>query len=203
MNYIKSKANDFSISDFECVLCGECCRAGYEAYVNREDVKKWKILDKNELLENIIINPQCISVNNETELNSEDGNILKRIRKQFKNFDRKIKELIEFIQKNHLYYGKNCLRLYIKTILPDFDYDPVLVPKSFNSILKGLDFGLEYIIKTDVSGKCTFLNLNLCSINDFKPIGCKKFPYTKDKCLRKDELFLSVCRGLKKVKGYE
>lgn len=200
---MKSKLNDFFISNFKCMKCGECCRAGYDVYINKEDIEKWKILDKNELLDHIIINPQCISINNETELNSEDGNTIKRIRRNFKNFDRRIKELVEFIQENHLYYGKTGLCLYIKTILLDLDYDPVLVPKSFNSILKGLDFGLEYIIKTDVSGKCPFLNLNLCSIHDIKPIGCKKFPYTNDKCLRKDELFLSVCSGLKNVIGYE
>jgi Fe-S-cluster containining protein len=161
---------------------------------------KWKKLKKIEILENIIINPQCISINNKTELNSKEGNTIERIREKYNNFDSKIEELKDFIKKNHLFYGRNCLRQYNKTFLSNLGFDPVLVPKNFDYIIKGLNYGLEYIIKTDVSGTCPFLTLNLCSIHDFKPMGCKNFPYTKNKCLRKDNLFSSICSGLKKVK---
>jgi len=78
-------------------MCGECCRTGYDIYVNREDVEKWKKLNKKELLDFIVVNPKCISVNIETKLNSEIGNIKKRINKQYDNFDWKIEELINFL----------------------------------------------------------------------------------------------------------
>lgn len=181
-------------------MCGECCRSGYDIHVQEQDINQWRKLEKFEFLDNIIIKTQCISINDGTELNCEDGHIIKRIKKDYKNSDKKIEELIKFIQTNHDYYGKSCLRLDLKTIIPNLDYDPVLKPKNFNVILKGIELGLDYIIKTNVNGECPYLTLNLCSINDFKPIGCKKFPYTKDKCLRKDDFFLSICRGVKKIK---
>ncbi|MFX0021563.1 MAG: YkgJ family cysteine cluster protein [Candidatus Hermodarchaeota archaeon] len=197
---MKEKKGRFSYTDFECIKCGECCKAGYDVYVINKDIEKWKDLDKQELLEYIFINPQCISLNNGTEFNSEDGNTIKRIWKNFKDSDKKVDELIEFIKKNHLYCGQNSLRRYVKTILPDINYDPLLAPKSFDIILKGLEFGLEYILKTDMTGKCSFLKLNLCSIYKYKPIACTRFPYTKEKCLRKDNILTIVCKGLRKVK---
>jgi Fe-S-cluster containining protein len=197
---MKNKIDRFSYTDFECLKCGECCKAGYDVYIIKKDIKNWKALEKQEFLNFIIVNPHCISINNGTELNSEDGNTIKRIYKNYRNPDKRIKELLGFIQKTHLYYGQNSLRRYIKTILPDLNYDPLLVPKSFNIMLKGIDFGLEYILKTDVTGQCSFLNLNLCSINNYKPYACAKYPYLKDNCIRKDNLFTTICRGLKKVK---
>jgi len=182
MSYPKSRAKDFSFSYFKCAMCGECCRTGYDIYVNREDVEKWKKLNKKKLLDFVVVNPKCISVNIETKLNSEIENIKKRINKQYDNFDWKIEELINFLKENHPYYSRSLLRQYIKTILPDIDYIRMIIPKSFNSILIGLEFGWEYIIKTDISGKCPYLDSNLCSIHDFKPIGCKMFPINKDNC---------------------
>jgi Fe-S-cluster containining protein len=137
MTYIKNKVKNIYWSDFNCEMCGECCRSGYNIYINKEDVEKWKRLIKKGLLDFIVVNPKCIPVNIETKLNF---------------------------------------------LLRDIDYLQLIIPKSINSILKGLELGWEYILKTDVSGKCPFLNSNLCSIHDFKPIGCKMFPYNKDDC---------------------
>jgi Fe-S-cluster containining protein len=197
---MKVMKGGFSYTDFECIKCGECCKAGYDVYVVKKDIEKWKELEKQDLIEYIIINPQCISLNNGTELNSENGCTIRRIRKNFRNSDEKIEELVEFIKKSHLNFGQSSLRQYVKTILPDLNYDPIIVPKSFDIILKGLEFGLEYILKSDITGKCSFLNLNLCTIYKYKPIACTRFPYLKENCLRKDNLFTTICRGLKKVK---
>ena len=147
-----------------------------------------------------MINPQCISINVGTDCNFEDGSTIKGIKKMHNDFNKKNEELIDFIEEFHDYYGRDCLRLNTKTIMSNLDYDPLLIPKNFNVIMKGLKLGLEYILNTNVFGECPYLSLNRCLIHDFKPIGCKKFPYTKDKCLRKDNPFLSVCKGLKKMK---
>ncbi len=197
---MKNKTGEFSYTDFECLRCGECCKAGYDVHVIKKDIEKWQDLEKRELLDYIFINPQCIAVDNGTELNSEDGNTIKRIYKNFRNSNKKIEELVEFIKKTHLNYGRNSLHQYVKTILSDLNYDPLLVPKSFDIILKGLEYGLEYILKTDITGKCSLLQLNLCSIYTYKPIACTKFPYIEENCLRKDNLFKTICRSLKKVK---
>jgi Fe-S-cluster containining protein len=182
------------------VLCGECCRAGYEVEIEREDIKKWMKLEKLELLENIIIRPESISTKKRNNIKLREGVLLKKNKKTYSNSYKKVKSLIKFILKTHLYFGKNCLRKNITTIIPNLDYDPLLVPKTFKNMLKGLDHGLKYIIKNDIYGKCPFLKLNLCSINQIKPINCKLFPYTKEGILRNDYPFLAICCGLKKKK---
>ena len=187
------------IDDFKCALCGECCRAGYEVRVQRDDAVKWMNLDKLEILDNIIINPECISIDNKTEINSEEGITVKEIKKLGSNIEKRLKELIRFIQKSHLYYGKGCERSYTKTIIPDVGYDPVFTPKSFKSLLIGLDFGLKYIIRTNKSRACTFLKLNKCSIHKVKPLDCQRFPYNEDGYIRKDYPFLSICNGLQRI----
>jgi Fe-S-cluster containining protein len=57
---------------------------------------------------------------------------------------------------------------------------------SFDNVIKGMDNGLEYVFNLDFKGKCPFLELNLCSIHNYKPIGCINFPYIKKKCLSYD-----------------
>ncbi|MFW9782324.1 MAG: YkgJ family cysteine cluster protein [Candidatus Heimdallarchaeota archaeon] len=114
-------------NNFDCKMCGECCCAGYDIYINKKDIENWEKLEKSELLDYIIIKQQ-----------SDSGR----------------------------------------------SFTHTLEAENFKSILKGFDFGLEYIIETDDSGKCPFLIFKLCSIHNFRPIGCKSFPFTKDDCLR-------------------
>lgn len=143
-----------------------------------------------------MIKLECISINNHTELNSKEGTVLKEIKKEHVNYKTKLKELIAFIHETHLYFGTNCLRNYIKTIIPDIGYDPVLSPKNFRVLLKGLGLGLKYIIRNGSDGACPFLNLNRCLINDIKPNDCTRFPYNEDGSLRMDYPFISICNGL-------
>ena len=127
--YFKSEREYQVAEDFECFMCGECCRSGYDVYINREDVEKWMILEKREILDYLIIKSKYHAVN---------------------------------------------------------DFVPVVIPKSFNTILKGLEQGLEYIIKPDFYGNCPFLTESKCEINSYKPIACKRYPFTIDLCLRKE-----------------
>lgn len=147
MRYIKNKAKNLNWGDFNCEMCGECCRSGYNVYISKEDVKKWKKLGKKVLLSYIIVNPKSISETNVTVLTSKDHKIR----------------------------------------LQQPEGDPVLIPKSFNAMLKGIDLGWEYIIKADIYGKCPFLFLNQCIIHIFKPLGCYLFPYKKENCFSSKE----------------
>jgi Fe-S-cluster containining protein len=142
MSYIKNIVQNIYWGDFNCEMCGECCRSGYNVHVNKGDVEKWKKLNKQFLLEYIIINPKTISETNDAIL----------------------------ISKEH------------KKTFQNPESEPILIPKSFNALLKGLDIGLEYIIKSDISGKCPFLHINRCSIHIFKPMGCNLFPYKIHDC---------------------
>lgn len=187
---------------FECLMCGESCRVGYTVSLMKEDVIKWRNLETYELLDQIIINPECISLNYGTYCNSKDGETIVELKKNYpqEEFERKIKQLITFIESNHLYYGKTGKTLNIRTILPNMEYDPILKPKSFEVILRGMKLGLDYILQKNPLGYCNLLELNSCSIHEYKPIACKRYPYTKENCLRNDDYFLDVCSGLKKVK---
>jgi Fe-S-cluster containining protein len=177
---MKNMRERFSYTDFKCIKCGECCKAGYNVHVIKRDIDKWKEFERKELLNYLYLNPQCISII------SEDQKILTS--QIFKNNKNKIEELVEFIRKTHLNCGQNNL------------CDPLIIPKSYDIMLIGIELGLEYILKTDRTGKCSFLKMNLCSIYEYKPSACTRFPYTKDNCLRKDKLFTAICSELKKVK---
>ncbi|MBY9017927.1 MAG: hypothetical protein KGD66_03750 [Candidatus Lokiarchaeota archaeon] len=191
-----------SLKAFKCIKCGECCRAGYNVYIQKIDIEKWKKIERNELLEHIIINPKCIAINDNIEFNSVRGTTLAKIRanKNYRDYNGKFNLLIRFIQKNHRYYGKNPSYLDIWTIIPNQESDPIYIPKDFETILNGLELGLEYILHSDAFGRCPFLKLNLCLIHEIKPLACKKFPYTKEQCLRNDDIYLLICRCLEKVK---
>ena len=179
--------------------CGECCRAGYEVYIQSADVKQWMRLEKKDFLKHVLINPECISVenNDNTKANSSNINNKKGIESQELNDEKN--ELIDFITRNHSYYGQSPLRYHINTILPDVKQDPILIPHDFKTMLEGINLGLNYIIENDEYGNCAFLELNECIIHDLKPIACKRFPFTKDKCLRKEELFTINCKAIKTI----
>jgi len=189
----------FDGSDFQCLKCGECCRAGYEVYIQSTDVKRWMNLGKEEFLKRIIINPECISVEKYYPYKVNEINIRNNKQNNSREHNTKKNELIDFITKNHSYYGQSPLRYHINTILPDVKQDPILIPNDFKTLLKGINLGLNYIIENDEYGNCAFLDLNECRIHDLKPIACKRFPFTKDKCLRKEELFTINCKGIKTI----
>ncbi len=80
--------------------------------------------------------------------------------------------------------------LYFRIVNPNKEYNTIIVPIDFKTIIDGLKLGLEYIIKLNSIGFCPFLKSNLCIINDIKPIACKKFPYLKNNCLRNHNYYL-------------
>jgi Fe-S-cluster containining protein len=180
------------------VKCGECCKAGYKVFINRDDFIDWDENKKSKLLEHVKIDPKCISMKDLNEHQKKNGNAIKKIKNNNLNqdYELKLRELILFIQENHLYQGKEYYPLDYFTIIPYMRDNPILVPKSFNIIFEALTRGIDYIIKLDSNGACPFLNLNLCSIQNYKPSACKAFPFNKDGHMRDDDYFFSICRGL-------
>ncbi|MFX0186443.1 MAG: YkgJ family cysteine cluster protein [Candidatus Hodarchaeota archaeon] len=186
--------------DHECNKCGECCRAGYDIYIVKEDVKKWMKANKINYLQYIQINPNCISPIGLSKFHNNQGKATEIIKNNNneKKFDINKKRLIQFIQKNHSYQGKGSNSFLLYTILPNMKQNPILIPKNFNVVLEGFEWGLTYKIKLDPNGYCPFLKLNLCSIHDIKPMVCKKFPYDENGDLREDDYFFSICNGIEK-----
>ena len=184
---------------YQCVSCGECCRAGYRIYVEKEDIKKWIQKDKVEIIEHLKIDLKSISLKDLNKHQEEESSAIKRIRKNSidQDYDRKLNELINFIQNNHHYQGKEYNLLNFYTFLPNMRHNPILIPKTSDIAFESLNRGLEYIINLDSKGFCPFLKLNLCSIHHLKPLACKRFPYKKDGSLRDDDYFYSICKGLK------
>lgn len=186
-------------SKYQCVKCGECCRAGYKIFVKRDDLITWDKNGKTRILEHVKIDPKCISLKVSNEHQERDGKAINKIKKNNLNeeFNVKLRKLISFIQQNHFYHGKEYYQLDYYTFIPNMRYNPILIPKSFDIVFEGLKSGLNYIIKLDSNGSCPFLNLNLCSIQNYKPKACKRFPYNKDGRMREDNYFLSICMGVK------
>lgn len=189
-------------SNYQCVKCGECCRAGYKIFITKDDFIDWDKNGKAEILDHIKIDPKCISLKISNEHLEKDGKGIIKIKRKNLNESYKIKlrELIIFVQKNHFYHGKEYYPLDYFTIMPNMRYNPILIPKSFDIVLRGLKRGLNYIIKLDSNGSCPFLNLNLCLIQEYKPKACKRFPYDNDGRIKEVDYFSSLCMGLKKWK---
>jgi hypothetical protein len=154
-------------------------------------------LGKEKLLKNIMINPECISAEKYPPFEVNNLNIRNNEQKNSQELNKN--ELIDFITKNHSYYGQSPLRNHVYTILPNVKQDPILIPHDFKAMLEGINLGLNYIVENDEYGNCAFLDLNKCLIHDIKPIACKRFPFTRDKCLRKEELFIINCKGIKTI----
>ncbi|MFX0071518.1 MAG: YkgJ family cysteine cluster protein [Candidatus Hermodarchaeota archaeon] len=186
--------------DYRCVGCGECCRTGYKVFINNADIEIWQKKGIIEILNYIKIDPKSISFKKYNQHQEEDGNAILKIKEASngKNLDKKFNEIISFIQKNHQYQGKEFYPLSCFTILPNMRHHPILIPKTYDIILKGMRLGLTYIIKLDARGFCPFLHLNSCTIHDIKPFACKRFPYRRDGRIREDDHFYSICLGLKK-----
>ena len=186
--------------DYECVMCGECCRAGYKVFIKPKDVERWKHKEKFDFLKYFQIDPDSISEKDSTIYQEKDGKAILEIRKNFKkNYQKKLKELIGFIEKNHIYRGADNFPHGYYTILPNMRKNPILTPKNYDIMLDGINKKkINYIITLDSVGKCPFLNLNQCLINHLKPEACKRFPFKKDGTLRDDDYFFTICRGIKK-----
>ena len=116
---------------------------------------------------------------------------------KLKKYEIKLDKLKKFILKNHEFLG-NGPPLPIYTFIPDLGRTPILVPKSLKVLLKGLKWGLVYILKFKLSGSCPFLKDNLCSIQEIKPKVCRIFPFNEKGDLKVDEYFINMCQGLTK-----
>ncbi len=115
-------------------------------------------------------------------------------------YNRRLKKILYFIKKSHSYRGIASYYKKAFSFLPGFEMNPIFNPKYYNYILKGMKLGLDYIISINSKGICPFLSLNSCSIQNYKPIACKLFPFDCNGNLREDQHFLTVCKGLKTIK---
>ena len=166
--------------------CGECCRAGYDVYVEKNDIEKWQDLGKTSLLRHLMINMKSSILKNNLNITEKDGNL--SIKKKINNPDINLDLLAEFIIKNHYNFDQEPQNSDCDTISNGYDQDPILVPIGFKIMLKGLNMGLDYLIRQNSDHHCSYLKNNECLIQDIKPSACKRFPFTTDKCLRANDL---------------
>ncbi len=185
--------------EYKCIQCGNCCRAGFEVVIEKEDIERWIKYEQNEFVQFIQIDPKCISPTGLGGFHIEEVNTLQKIKETYKEneVNEKLEDLKQFILKNHNYFGKGS-PLPIYTFIPDLGRTPILVPKTFQIILEGLKWGLIYTIKFELGGYCPFLKENLCSIHQIKPNVCRSFPYTKNGELKIDDYLIKICKGISK-----
>jgi len=181
---------------YECVRCGNCCRAGFDIHLRKQDVLKWSKAEKIEFLPYIQIEPKCISVEGLGGFHIEMDGGDESLGEKFQRFTEAEKvDLIRFIKDNHDYRGEGELPLPIKTFIPGMGSRPILTPRSFETILEGFKYNIIYILKLNLN-TCPFFEENLCSIHEIKPLECSAFPYMVRGELKVDDYMLKICRGL-------
>lgn len=185
----------FFMYDFKCLKCGGCCRSGYIIYIDRLDIEKWNKLGGTKIIDHISINNKSIS-----KLILENNSLLDEEKDNLGEITKDYDYLMEFIKKSHHIRNKNSLSISIESISDIVKFNLILIPKSFKLMMRSIDYGFTYIIMTDSLGKCPFLDMNLCSIHNYKPIGCIKFPYLKEQCLYEKNNSIIGKTKVKKVK---
>lgn len=183
---------------YECVKCGNCCRAGLEISIYKIDVKRWVDAGKKRFIDKIQIDPKSISLDGLAGYHIEEKNALLTLLKQFNDDEYKIKknELKQFILENHDFLGNGIFPIPIYTFIKHFGRMPILVPHNFDVVIEGINRNIDYIIKFEKDGSCPFLMDNLCSIHEIKPLDCKKFPYDEKGNIKIDSYFFKICKGL-------
>jgi Fe-S-cluster containining protein len=168
---------------FKCLKCGDCCRVPIKIIISVNDTIKWKELNKTDFLNHIQICPLTFSPLKLGEM--DEGERTK---------------VIEFIVSNHTYDGEGSgFTIHRPYLRRGWSSRPILHPNSFDVIIKGVKFGLEYIMSNDLGGQCPFLRENVCSIHEIKPLVCKNFPYTEKGKLRTEKRLLEICKGIQKL----
>ena len=69
---------------YECIQCGNCCRAGFEVVIEKEDIERWIKYEQNEFVQFIQIDPKCISPTGLGGFHIEEVNTLQKIKETYK-----------------------------------------------------------------------------------------------------------------------
>ncbi len=188
---------------YDCIKCGNCCRAGFDVRVRDSEISKWDELGKDEFINHIQIDPKCISPEGLGGYHIEVKNDRKALGRAFQNYSEEQKqELINFIQENHIFKGQGEIPLPIYTFLPNMPPRPILIPKSYDIIKQGLKRNIVYILKFNLI-ICPFLEGNLCSIHEIKPEDCKNFPFDQYGNCFINDFELKICKGMNIVTSDE
>ena len=184
------------IINYECIKCGSCCRAGFDVRVRKNDILKWINLGKNKFIQNIKIDPKCISSDGLGGFHIEEEDNSKSLGRIFHTYsEEEQQELINFILNNHVFVGQDEIPLPIQTFLPNIPPRPILIPKNFEVIKQGLKRKIIYILKFNLI-MCPFLKGNLCSIHNIKPEDCKNFPFDQYGNCYINDFELKICKGM-------
>ena len=188
---------------YKCNKCGNCCRAGLEISIRKEDGLRWIQAEKHDYFQHVQIDPKSISSEGLGGYHIEEENALLELLKVYNEneYEEKQKELEAFILNNHIYQGKDNIPLPIYTFIPDLGRMPILIPRNLQVALEGMKWGIAYILKYEPNRFCPFQKDDLCSIHDIKPNDCKRFPYDKEGKLKTDSFFLKICNGISVLQG--
>ena len=69
---------------FNCKQCGNCCRAGFEIVIQKEDVEKWIKGVYFDFYRFVQIDPKCISKTGLAGYHIEEVNTLEILKKSYK-----------------------------------------------------------------------------------------------------------------------
>ena len=172
---------------FECIQCGTCCRS-LDISLVKEDIMNWMQKGKGEFLPHVQIDPYSIAPARFFNLKTEDEQEI----------------LKTFVLENHEYIGEESVASDEIIILPNVIFSgkgtrPIFIPYDFEIMLEGLSLNINYLINPLLHGKCPFLENNLCSIHEMKPLACKTFPFNRSGEFASDDGPLLTCNGFKQI----
>ena len=169
--------------EYRCIHCARCCRGIIQVIIYEDDLRKLIQDEGSHIVHNLMLNPISFS-----PLKFEKMEEKQRLK------------VIDFILKNHEYSGEgDGFQIDRPFVKRNWGSRPILVPKTPEIILQGMDLDLEYILTHELHGQCPFLNGNFCTIQASKPKVCRQFPFDRENRLRVDDFVLSTCRGVQPV----
>ncbi|MFX1236647.1 MAG: YkgJ family cysteine cluster protein [Promethearchaeota archaeon] len=195
--------NEFNAKfSFKCVKCARCCEAGFEISIGKKDILEWQAFNKESFLKHIYIDPKSLSSEGLGGYHIEKKNALLLLRKKYEgvSYEEYKESLKDFILNNHVFIGNSIIPLPIYTFIEELGRMPLLIPKSFDVMLEGIQQDINYLLLYERSGKCPFIKNKLCTIHAIKPKDCKIFPHDERGNIRIDNYFLKICSGIKKMR---
>nr|MDO8114844.1 YkgJ family cysteine cluster protein [Candidatus Sigynarchaeota archaeon] len=196
---------------YKCTLCGECCRHDYVIDIRMDDVARWKQQDREDIVRGFQIDMKSLApaaviplgwykVHPIDQGTTTEKGSQKSPEMAFLDEHREgVNELVRFIVDNHVRVSNGLKNEYLPHwFLPDTCYIAIFQPKSIVIMKQGILKGIRYILINNLRGQCEFLQANLCSIHDTKPIVCQEYP-NKDHLendVRAATKFIEVCKGV-------
>lgn len=195
----------------ECIRCGACCRRAYAIIIRGSDVDRWIQEGRDDIARGLQVDLKSVSPAaliplswysthppvDEVDPAAPEHAFVNAHKVQFD-------ALASFLQDYHDNIGTGSSKpgpFIPFWFLPCMDFRSILRPKDLAVVKHGLEHGIRYVTIMAITGACSFLENNECSIHGSKPTDCAEYP-VKEQLEREPAAmarFIEVCKGARKL----